>query len=61
MVIVSGGDVLIGYVQDERTSTGAGSRTTAKVVPCASTDCAYVRLDTTCHPATASASDEKVY
>jgi len=42
-------------------STGAGSRITAKVVLCASTDCACVRPATTFLPHTANAFVEKVY
>ena len=41
-------------------NTGAGSRITAKVVPCVSTVCACVRPDTTFRRATASVFAEKV-
>ena len=41
-------------------NTDAGSRITAKVVPCVSTDCACARPATTFHPDTASAFVEKV-
>lgn len=48
------------FVQGERTSTAAGSRIIAKVVLCASTDCACARPATTSHPGTASAFVKKV-
>jgi len=41
-------------------NTGAGSRITAKVVLCASTDCACARPATTFHAGTPSAFVKKV-